>query len=542
MSTSLSGVLFPKSTPPFFFNAPFLIKASQTLVDYSFSLFKELTHRKRINGMNTITRPSSPTTVKNFIKGQWTDGSGEKVHIESPYFGDSVGEVTFSSKADVDSAVAHAKEAFSSWKATPLKERTQIMFRFRDILHRDIDKISNTICVENGKTFGEAKAEIMKGIEVLEYAISLQNKDMGGKMEVSRGVHCEYRREALGVIANITPFNFPAMVPMWTIPIALTVGNCYLWKPSEKTPLTSIAIADALKEAGLPDGVFSVVQGGKDAVEAIIDHPDVPAIGFVGSSKIAKLVYQRGSHLGKRVLALGGAKNHIVLLPDADPVMAGTGISDSFTGCAGQRCMAASVLLAVGNTDKQIQKIAERAKSQTLGESMGAIITKEQVSFLNEAIDRAVKEGATILLDGRLTSKPKGMENGFWLGPTILDNVKAGSEAATFELFGPVLSIIRVENISEAMKIENSVEYGNACSVFTDSGALAEQVASQASAGMVGINIGVPVPREPFSFGGINYSKFGHGDITGDHSLNFWSNIKKVTTKWQMQKDANWMS
>lgn len=492
--------------------------------------------------MNTINRPSEAIKVKNFIKGTWTEPSGEEMGIDSPYFGDTIGTVKLSTQADVEAAVAHAKEAFPAWKATPLKERTQIMFRFRDILHRDIDKISQTISVENGKTLGESKAEIMKGIEVLEYAISLQNKDMGGSMEVSRGVQCEYRRDPLGVIANITPFNFPAMVPMWTIPIALTLGNCYVWKPSEKTPITAIAIADALKEAGLPDGVFSVVQGAREAVESIIDHPDVKAIGFVGSSKIAKIVYQRGTNLGKRVLALGGAKNHIILLPDADPVMAGAGISDSFTGCAGQRCMAASVLLAVGDTDQQIQKIVERAKSQTLGESMGAIITKEQVEFLNGAIERAVKEGATILLDGRLASKPSGMDNGFWLGPTILDNVQPGSEAATFELFGPILSIIRAKNITEAMDIENSVEYGNACSVFTDSGALAEEVVKRASAGMIGVNIGVPVPREPFSFGGINFSKFGYGDITGDHSLNFWSDVKKVTTKWQMQKDANWMS
>jgi malonate-semialdehyde dehydrogenase (acetylating)/methylmalonate-semialdehyde dehydrogenase len=492
--------------------------------------------------MNKINRPSEALAVKNFVKGTWADPSGKEIGVDSPYFGDSVGTVKMSTTADANTAIAAAKEAFPAWKATPLKERTQIMFRFRDVLHRDIDKIAQTISLENGKTLGESKAEIMKGIEVLEYAISLQNKDMGGRMEVSRGVQCEYRREPLGVIANITPFNFPAMVPMWTIPIALTLGNCYVWKPSEKTPITSIAIADALKEAGLPDGVFTVVQGAQEAVEAIIDNPDVKAVGFVGSSKIAKIVYQRGNNLGKRVLALGGAKNHIVLLPDADPVMAGTGISDSFTGCAGQRCMAASVLLAVGDTDKQIEKIVERAKSQTLGESMGAIITKEQVEFLNGAIDRAVKDGATLLLDGREVNRPAGMENGFWLGPTILDNVKPGSEAATIELFGPVISIIRTSNITEAMDIENSVEYGNACSVFTESGMLAEEVVKRASAGMVGVNIGVPVPREPFSFGGINYSKFGYGDITGDHSLNFWSDNKKVTTKWQMQKDANWMS
>jgi malonate-semialdehyde dehydrogenase (acetylating)/methylmalonate-semialdehyde dehydrogenase len=382
----------------------------------------------------------------------------------------------------------------------------------------------------------------MKGIEVLEYALSIQNLDLGGKAEVSRGVHCEYRREALGVIANITPFNFPAMVPMWTIPIAIALGNAYVWKPSDKTPLTSLKIANALTEAGLPKGVFTVLHGGAETVDAIIDHPAVKAVGFVGSSKVAKIVYQRATNQGKRALALGGAKNHIVLLPDANSELSGLGISDSFTGCAGQRCMAASVLLAVGNVDNHIQKIIERAGSLQLGQDMGALISKQQKEFLTSAIDRIEKAGGKILLDGRKAKAPAGLEEGNWLGPTVIDNVKPGSEAATVELFGPILSIIRCKDISEAMAIENSVEYGNACSVFTSSGPLADRVVREASTGMVGVNIGVPVPREPFSFGGINYSKFGHGDITGRHSLDFWSNIKKITTKWEVQTDSNWMS
>jgi malonate-semialdehyde dehydrogenase (acetylating)/methylmalonate-semialdehyde dehydrogenase len=304
-------------------------------------------------------------------------------------------------------------------------------------------------------------------------------------------------------------------------------------------------IAQALKEAGLPNGLFQVLQGTKDTVEAIIDHKDVKAIGFVGSTKIAKAVYDRGTKAGKRVLALGGAKNHIILLPDANPEMAGIGISDSFTGCAGQRCMAASVLLVVGDhkeTEKHIEKIIARASSLKLGTDMGAIITKAQVQFLHESIAKAEAAGAKILLDGRKAIAPKGMEEGNWIGPTILDNVKPGSISAEVELFGPIISIIRCKDISEAMKIENSVVYGNACSVFTSSGALAEKVIKMASTGMVGVNVGVPVPREPFSFGGVNASKFGHGDITGQHSLDFWSNMKKVTVKWEKQNDNNWMS
>ncbi|PIP88551.1 MAG: methylmalonate-semialdehyde dehydrogenase (CoA acylating) [Bdellovibrionales bacterium CG12_big_fil_rev_8_21_14_0_65_38_15] len=489
-----------------------------------------------------IQLPTETHNCLNFINNAFVSAAGELFPIDSPWSGKKIGESRFSTKGDVDAAVSAASAAQIAWGQTPIKERTKVMFNFRDILLRDLDKLSQIVAAENGKTPIEARAGVMKGVEVLEYAISLQNLDLGGKMEVSRGVHCEYRREALGVIANITPFNFPVMVPMWTIPIALTLGNAYIWKPSEKTPMASQYLASALKEAGLPSGLFQVVQGGKDTVEAIIDHPQVKAVGFVGSTKIAKAVYERSTSLGKRALALGGAKNHIVLLPDANLDLCGAGISDSFTGCAGQRCMAASVILAVGNVDKHIEKVVERAKSQVLGTDMGAIITKEQVTFLKDAIARAEKNGAKILLDGRNTPAPKGMEEGYWLGPTVLDNVKPGSEAASFELFGPIVSIIRCQTIGEAMKIENEVEYGNACSVFTSSGVHAERVIQSAKAGMVGINVGVPVPREPFSFGGINASKFGHGDITGVHSLDFWTNTKKITTKWEPQSDQNWMS
>ena len=493
----------------------------------------------------TVKLPSEMINCKNFINGQFVNGDGEKLHVVSPYTGKPIGEFHASTKAQVDAAAQSAKAAQLLWADVPMKERTKVMFNFRNILLRDLEEISHLKSAESGKSFAEGQAGLLKGIEVLEFAIALQNMDLGGRNEVSRGVSCEYRREPVGVVANITPFNFPAMVPMWTIPIALTLGNAYLWKPSEKTPLTSLRIAAALKEAGLPDGLFQVLQGTKETVEAIIDNEHVSAIGFVGSTKIAKAVYDRGTQLGKRVLALGGAKNHIVLLPDAHPDIAGVGISDSFTGCAGQRCMAASVLLAVGDkkdTEKHIQKIIERASSLRLGTDMGAIITAAQVKFLREAIGRAEAAGAKVLLDGRKATPPKGMEEGNWIGPTILDNVQPGSEAATVELFGPIISIIRCKDITEAMKIENSVSYGNACSVFTSSGALAEKVIKMASTGMVGVNVGVPVPREPFSFGGINASKYGHGDITGVHSLDFWSNVKKVTVKWEKQNDNNWMS
>ncbi len=477
----------------------------------------------------------------NFIAGAWVKGEAGSAEQISPIDGHKLGSVSLPSAAQVQAAIVSASEAQKAWGALPPKERAKVLFDFRSILLREADAISSLKGAEAGKTFDEAKAGLMKGIEVLEFALAIQNLDLGGKVEVSKGVWCEYRREPLGVVANITPFNFPAMVPMWTIPIALALGNAYVWKPSDKTPLTARLIADALTEAGLPKGVLTVLHGGADTVNAIIDHPLVKAVGFVGSTKVAKLVYQRGTQQGKRVLALGGAKNHIVLLPDAAPELAGPGISDSFTGCAGQRCMAASVLLAVGDVQKHIDAIVKRASSLVLGKTMGAIITKEQAAFLREAIGRAEKAGAKVLLDGRKAEPPKGMEKGNWIGPTVLDLVAAGSEAATNELFGPVLSIIRCKDISEAMAIERGSDYGNACSVFTSSGSLAERVVREASTGMVGVNVGVPVPREPFSFGGINASKFGHGDITGHHSLDFWSNVKKVTVKWEAQQNTSWM-
>lgn len=478
----------------------------------------------------------------NLISGAWEKGNGQQKEIFSPHSGKALGSCSFANADQVNLALEVADKAQKDWAKVPAKERAKVIFKFREILLRDLEKISEVKSAESGKILAEGRAGLMKGIEVTEFASAIQNLDLGGRLEVSRGVSCEYRRLPLGVVAGISPFNFPAMVPLWTIPINIALGNAYVWKPSEKTPLTAKLIGEAMIEAGLPAGIFTILHGESAVVEAIIDHPLVKAIGFVGSTNVAEKVYHRGTNKGKRVLALGGAKNHIILLPDANLDLTGAGISDSFTGCAGQRCMAASVLLAVGNVDSHIQKIIDRAKSLRLGQELGAIISASQKKFLVDSIDRAEKDGARILLDGRKASAPAGMEGGNWLGATILDQVKPGSHAATTELFGPVLSIIRVKDLSEALSVQASSPYGNACSVFTSSGALAERVAREASAGMIGVNVGVPVPREPFSFGGINASKFGHGDITGHQSLDFWTDLKKITVKWEMQSDSNWMS
>ena len=498
--------------------------------------------------MQLIRIPKSVIECKNYVDGQWKGsalGAAQTLAVKSPYTGQVIGQVQQSQKSEVNEAVEAAAKAGLAWADSPIKERTQVMFKFREILLRELDTISHTISAESGKLLAESRAGLLKGVEVLEFAISLQNLDAGGKMQVSRGVFCEYRREALGVVVGITPFNFPAMVPMWMIPIALTLGNSFVWKPSDKTPLTSLLIAQALVEAGLPKGVLTIVQGGKAAVDALCDHPLVQAVAFVGSTPVAKSVYARATSNGKRALCLGGAKNHIILMPDADPSLVTEGVVASFTGCAGQRCMAASALVAVGEgseIEPLIAGIVKRAESLVLGKDMGAIISEASLKKIHAAIEQAEAQGARILLDGRKAKAPEGYESGYWIGPTILDQVDPQSPAAKEELFGPVLSIVRAKNLSQAIEIENQSPYGNAASVFTQQGSVAEEVARRSRAGMIGVNIGVPVPREPFSFGGLYESKFGHGDITGPSSLDFWSALKKVTTKWALQKDNNWMS
>jgi malonate-semialdehyde dehydrogenase (acetylating)/methylmalonate-semialdehyde dehydrogenase len=491
---------------------------------------------------NPVSPPTSPIDCGNFVSAKWTPGKGPVTDIISPYTGGLIGRVHHSTREDVDAAVQAAHQAARDWGRVPLKERSQVMFKFRQNLLRDIDLLANRISSESGKTLNEAKAGVLKGVEVTEFALSLQNLDMGGKMEVSRGVFCEYRREPLGVVAGITPFNFPAMVPMWMIPIAITLGNAFVWKPSDKTPLTSLLIAELLKEAGLPDGILTVIQGGRETVEAILDHPKIASVGFVGSTPVARQVYLRGTASGKRVLALGGAKNHIILMPDADPDLAARGIADSFTGCAGQRCMAASVLLAVGDCDPLLKQVTEKSAGIRTGEDMGALISRQSRDNIKGAIEQAGRDGAKLLLDGRDINVRSDWSGGHWLAPTIIDQVKPGTRAATEELFGPVLSVTRVKSLSEALTLQQSNPFGNAASVFTQNGGVADRVAREAKAGMVGINIGVPVPREPFSFGGIDDSKFGQGDITGPASLDLWSNLKKITTKWSMASDHNWMS
>ena len=479
--------------------------------------------------------------VRNFIGGQFAGDGLPLLDVVNPSDGSLLSRVPLSSAVEVDAAVRAATAAFAAWSATPIKERVQVFFRYRALLELHRDELGVLISEEHGKTGSEAEAEVLKAMELTEFACSLPQVVTGEVLEVSRGVECRTDRYPLGVVASIAPFNFPSMVPHWTIPNAIALGNCMVLKPSELVPLSAGRIAELLTEAGLTEGVFSVIHGAQEVVEAICDHPGIAAITFVGSTRVAKAVYRRGTGNLKRVLALGGAKNHLFVLPDANPDMTSTNIVASMTGCAGQRCMAASVMLAVAETDHIVRRLVEHARTVVPGENLGPVISLEAKQRIERYIAEAETAGATVLLDGRNTTVP-GREGGFWVGPTILDHVRPDMKVAQEEVFGPVLAIVRAHDIDQALRIENASPYGNAAAVFTESGGLARYVTDRASAGMVGVNVGVPVPREPFSFGGWNESKFGAGDITGRGSIEFWTKAKKTTTKWNREAGANWMS
>ena len=488
--------------------------------------------------MSLVQVPDQPFVCRNLVGGEWQEPTGvEWRDIVSPYTGGVVGKVPLCGAKEVAAIVAKAEPAAKAWRNVPLKERTQHLFHFRELVLANIERLSNLAALEAGKTVAEARAGVLKGVEILEFALSLQNLDKGDSMDVSRGVKCETVREPLGVVAGISPFNFPAMVPMWLFPTAVTLGNAFVLKPSEKVPMSACVLGELMLEAGYPPGVFSIVHGERAAVEGVVDDPGIKAIGFVGSTKVAKIVYGRSASHGKRSLCLGGAKNHLILVPDAVD-----GVVSSFVGCAGQRCMAASVLVAVGDCDELIKKIVKRAGSVELGRDMGALIDPAASERLAEALAMAEKDGANIVLDGRTVAKPAGYEGGNWLAPTIIDNAKGDWDCATRELFGPIITIVHVDTLQEALAFEQKNPYGNATSVFTSSGAVAQFVSDNATSGMVGINIGVPVPREPFAFGGNKDSRFGVGDMTGMGGVELWSYTKKVTTKWELQSDANWMS
>jgi malonate-semialdehyde dehydrogenase (acetylating)/methylmalonate-semialdehyde dehydrogenase len=470
----------------------------------------------------------------HFIDGNLSQGRPPFLDVVDPSDASLLSRVPLGGEAEVDRAVASARRAFPEWAATPIKERAQVFYRYRALLERHQRELSGLITEEHGKLPAEADAEIVRAIELCEFACSLPQLVLGEVQEVSRGVECRLERHPVGVVASINPFNFPSMVPHWTFPNAIMLGNTFIMKPSELVPLSAGRIAELLHEAGLPAGVFNVVHGAREAAMAICDHPGIEAVTFVGSTRVAQEVYRRGTAALKRMLTLGGAKNHVIVMPDADLELTASGVLGAMSGCSGQRCMAASVMVAVSTTERVIGRLVELARAMVPGRDLGPVISREAKERIERYISEAVEAGASILVDGRDAAVP-GKEAGFYVGPTLLDHVRPDMRIAQEEVFGPVLVIIRAEDLDQALAVENASPYGNAAAVFTQSGGVARRAAEQASAGMIGINVGVPVPREPFPFGGWNQSKFGAGDITGRGSIEFWTKAKKITERCSRQ-------
>lgn len=495
--------------------------------------------------------PSSPTVtvVDNYISGGFVPPStNEYLDVINPADSKTIGRVALSERDDVDKAVQAAKSAFPSWSSRTIKQRASVMMKFHALVQEHAQSMAELIVRENGKNITEALADVAKGNETVEWACGLPQASVGNTLRVSGQVSCQDRRDPLGVVASIVPFNFPFMVPMWTVPIALVMGNTVVLKPSEKVPLTMNYAANLFRQAGLPDGVFNMVQGTRTCVEALVDHHDIDAVTFVGSSPIAKIVAGRCRSLEepKRCTALGGAKNHLVALEDCDIETAAADITVSFAGCAGQRCMAASVLLTVDEGDDDVDgggksgqslvdKIVATAAKIKPGSDpgqMGPVIDKASYDKIVSYIEHSEHMGAEVLLDGRGWKS----DDGYWIGPTILKHSSREDKTISEEVFGPVLSVYPVHSWEEAIAIENASPFGNAASIYTTHGGNAEWFTSRFRASMLGVNIGIPVPREPFSFGGLygTRSKYGDMDITGDGAMEFFSNRVKVTSKWPL--------
>ena len=478
--------------------------------------------------------------ARNVIGGAFVEDPGaDLIDVMNPRHGKAMARVPMSGAGAVAAAVAAAREAQPAWARRSIRDRAQVFYRLRELMTRDLEELTWLVSHENGKVYEEAKGSVLKAIECVEFGCSLPNLAVGQQLDVSRGVNCMVVHEPLGVVAGICPFNFPLMVPMWMLPQAIVGGNAFIIKPSEQVPLSIQRLAVLFEEAGLPAGIFSVVNGGRAAVEALTDDPGIAALAFVGSTAVARQVYARGAATGKRMLCLGGAKNHLIVVPDADVELTTQNVVDSFTGCAGQRCMAASVMLGVGDVDHIVSGIAAKAEELRLGEQMGPITSDAAAARITDYINAAEESGVKVLVDGR---GQRATDGGYWVGPTVLDGVTPDMPAGCEEIFGPVLSIIRVATVDEAITIENASEYGNASSVYTTSGDVAREVMERVSSGMCGVNVGVPVPREPFGFGGWNDSLFGHGNITGWDGFRFWTRPRKITSKWATQKDQTWMS
>jgi malonate-semialdehyde dehydrogenase (acetylating)/methylmalonate-semialdehyde dehydrogenase len=489
--------------------------------------------------MTTLKAEPRVERVKMLVGGRWEESrSSRSGDVFNPSTGQVIASVPFCTADDVDRTVQAAAAALPAWAETPVVERARVMFRFRELLAGRADELARCLTLEHGKTLAESRASVQRGTEMIEFASGIPSLIMGQTLaNIAANVDCETVRHPVGVCAGITPFNFPVMVPLWMFPIAITCGNTFVLKPSEKVPLSALKLGELLIEAGLPEGVFNIVHGDKECVDALLAHPLVKAISFVGSTRVARSIYEIGTKNGKRVQAAGGAKNHLIIMPDADLDQAVKALQVSAFGCAGERCMAGSLALPVGNVaDRFVEHLCESAAHMKVGPTdsgadvdMGPVITREHRDRVAAYLDIAHQEGASIALDGR-TIAPQS--DGFLLGPSVLDRVLPRMRVAREEIFGPVLSVIRVTDLDQAIAIGKSCPYGNGASIFTRSGWAARQFKQHFNAGMIGINIGVPAPMAWFPFTGWNQSFFGDLHIQGTESIHFYTQQKMTMTRW----------
>ena len=489
-------------------------------------------------------------TIAHFINGQVTHGDSNATQdVFNPATGKVTGQVTLARDSDIDAAVAAADAAFPAWADTPPIRRARVMFKFLALLNEHKDALAEAITREHGKVFTDAQGEVARGIDIVEFACGIPQLLKGDFTDqVSTGIDNWTMRQPLGVVAGITPFNFPVMVPMWMFPVAIAAGNCFVLKPSPLDPSASLMMADLLKQAGLPDGVFNVVQGDKDAVEALIDHPKVRALSFVGSTPIANLIYERGARHGKRIQALGGAKNHMVVMPDANLDKAVDALIGAAFGSAGERCMAISVAVLVGDVaDTLVPRLAERARElkikdgMNLDAEMGPIVTRQAHERICGYIEKGVAEGAEMIVDGReFTGNDIGGDSteGFWMGGTLFDHVTPDMTIYKEEIFGPVLACVRVPDIATAIQLINDHEFGNGVSCFTESGSVAREFGRRIQVGMVGINVPIPVPMAWHGFGGWKSSLFGDTHAYGEEGVRFYTKQKSIMQRWSDSIDA----
>jgi malonate-semialdehyde dehydrogenase (acetylating)/methylmalonate-semialdehyde dehydrogenase len=494
----------------------------------------------------TASPPAADTDQLKILRsGKWeTSGSSRHGDVFNPSTGKVIARVPFCSAEETNAVVEAAAAALPEWAATPAVERARVMFRFRELLIRDFEKIAQTVSREHGKTPVEARASVHRGVEVVEFACGVPSLLMGEMLpNLARDVDGETTRHPVGVCVGITPFNFPAMVPMWMFPVALVCGNTFVLKPSEKVPLSANLLGELMVEAGCPAGVFNIVHGDKTAVDTLLTHPKVRAISFVGSTAVAKYIYETGTKHGKRVQAAGGAKNHLIVMPDADLDQAAAAIGASAFGCAGERCMAGSVAVPVGRVaDELVERVVDRASKMSVGPTddaaskadMGPLISAAHRDRVASYLDIGAKEGATVALDGRKDVPA----NGFFLRPSVVDRVACGTRLATEEIFGPVLSVVRVSALDDALAIGKSCPLGNGASIFTSSGYAAREFKQHFNAGMIGINIGVPAPMAWFPFTGWNESFFGDLHIQGRESIQFYTQGKTTMTRWFASKES----